>query len=331
MEKNSSWIVTFRRRFALALNHSLLDLCIVAVSAVVLGMIVAVDLDPQWGIRAGLASLTLTLLPGYVLVAIVYPWNDRHNRDAYQPGYGERAALAFGTSVALLPFLALAPAVFELEYTPLTTLGAVGIPLTVGIPVAAYRRKSIRRPERFRLPVGDWMSRLFGWIGDGNGFRRALRAVMVMSVLLAVVSFGYVLAAPQDGERYSTMTLLSENESSDLVASDYPDDMALGESAELTLALQNDRQRETTYTVVIQLERVDEGDAQEIEMSERLGSFRPTVANGETWTRQHTVTPSMNGEDLRLRYYLYFGEPPEVVGPDTARDYLHVWVDVGSA
>ncbi len=39
----------------------------------------------------------------------------------------------------------------------------------------------------------------------------------------------------------------------------------------------------------------------------------------------------MAGEDLRLRYYLYVGEPPELVGPETARDYLHVWVDVGLA
>ena len=272
--------------------------------------------------------LTLTLLPGYVLVAVAYPWNDRHRRDAFQPTDGERAALAFGTSVALLPLLALVPALFGLGYTPLTALATIEILLAVGIPIAAYRRRGIRRDDRFRLPIADWVSGLSRWMSNSDRSRQVLRAAMVVSVLLAVVSFGYVLAAPQDGERYSTMTLLSESESGELVTADYPSDMVVGESAELTLAIENDRQRETTYTVVIRLERVVESDAQRIDVTEELGRIRPTVASDETWTRQHIVTPTMAGENLRLRYYLYVGEPPELVGPETARDYLHVWVDV---
>jgi uncharacterized membrane protein len=293
-----------------------------------LGIIVAVDVDPGWGIRASLVLVTLALLPGYVLVAIAYPWNDQHNREGFQPDCAERAALAFGTSVALLPLLALVPGLLGVGYTPLTTLVVIESLVAIGIPIAVYRRKGIQHSHQFRLPLSEWVSGLSEWLRHSSQSRRILRVAMAGSVVLAVLSFSYVLAVPQDGERYSTMTLLTENESGDLVTADYPTDMAVQEPSELTLTIENDRQQETTYTVVIQLERVVGDDSEQISEAEQLAQFQPTVAPGETWTQQHTVTPTIVGEDLRLRYYLYVGEPPEFVGPETAQDYLHVWVDV---
>jgi uncharacterized membrane protein len=328
MVNNDSWIKTVRLRFAQTLSHPPLDLSIATISAVLLGIVVAMDIDPGWGLRASLVLFALALLPGYVLVAIVYPWNDQHDRDAFQPDYAERAALAFGTSVVLLPLLALVPGLLGVEYTPLTTLAVIEGLLAIGIPIAVYRRKGIQHSDQFRLPLSDGLAELSGWLRHTSRPRRLLRGAMIASVLLAMLSFGYVLAVPQDGERYSTMTLLSENESGDLVTAGYPTDLAVDESTALTLAVENNRQRETTYTVVVRLERVEGSDPEGITETEQLDRFRMTVADGDTWTQQNTITPTMAGEGLRLRYYLYVGEPPDSVGPETAQDYLHIWVDV---
>lgn len=331
MSNDNSWLTTLRRRYALTLSRPPVDLSVTAVTAALLGIVVAVNADPGWGLRASLTLVTLAMLPGYVLVAIVYPWNHEHRRDAFQPSHSERVALAFGTSAALLPLLSLIPALLGLEYTPLTALVAIESSLAVGLPIAVYRRKGVQRSAQFRLPLSDWVVGLSEWIRSTSYPRRVLRGVLVMSVLVAVVSFGYALTAPQDGERYSTMTLLSENESGDLVAADYPTTVTAREPTELTVAIENERRRETTYTVVVRLERLGEGDTQRITEAERLAGFRQTVARNATWTRQHRIAPTITGENLRLRYYLYVGEPPESVGPETARDYLHIWVDATPA
>jgi len=328
MVKNNSWTEKVRQYITQPFTRPFLDLSITAISAALLGIVVAVDVDPGWGIRASFALVTLALLPGYVLVAIVYPWNDQHQWDEFQPSYVERTALAFGTSVALLPLLALVPGLLGFEYSPLTILVVLEGLLAIGIPIAVYRRKGLQHSHQFRLPLSGWMSGLSEWLRHSSPSRRVLRGALVVSVLVAVLSFGFVLAVPTDGESYSTMTLLTEDESGDQVTSDYPTDMTAETPSKLTLAVENNRQQETTYTVVVQLERVAAGDSQEIVETEQIDRFQPTVDRGETWTQQHTVTSTMTGEDLRLRYYLYVGEPPDSVGPETARDHLHLWVDV---
>lgn len=306
-----------------------LDLALVALAAVLLGVFVALDVEPGWGLRFALVLLVLLLVPGYLLVAIAYPRTDQQSGDRAQPSLGERAVLSFGASVVLLPLLALVPGLFGLSYTPTVFLLLLEVVFVVGGVAAAYRRAGVPEPERFRLPAEQWLLGASEWVRHANRTRRAARVVVVASVLLAVVSFGYVLAAPQDGERYSTMTLLSENESGDLVAAGYPTEMSAGEARELTLTVTNERHEETTYYVVLRLERVDEREGtQQITEVERLALFEASVDPGDTWTRQHTVSPSLTGSDLRLRYYLYVDEPPADIGPETARDHLHLWIDV---
>lgn len=332
MLNEESMIPKTYRRLTQAVRQFPLDLALVALAAVLLGVFVALDIEPGWGVRTALVLLVLLLVPGYLLVAIAYPRNDRHAGDRTRPSMGERAVLAFGTSVVLLPLLALVPGLLGLSYTPGVFLLLLEVLFVVGGGAAAYRRAGVPESERFRLPVEEWLLGAAEWVRHADRSRRAARAAVVASVLLAAVSFGYVLAAPQDGEQYSTMTLLSENETGDLVAAGYPTELTTSEASDLTLAVTNDRREVTTYSVVLRLERVEERDGtQQIAEVERLAVYQQEVEPGDTWTHQHTVSPSMTGTNLRLRYYLYVDEPPTAIGPETARDYLHLWVDVAES
>lgn len=307
------------------------DLVLVAAAGVLVAVVVAADLSPVGGLRPALVLGYLLFAPGYLLVASLFPDSDRREQNHFRPTPVQRALLSFGASVALVPLLALVPAVVGLPYEQRSFLLVLGGATAVGLAIAAYRRKTVPEPDRFRLGGGNGLSDTYGWVRRGDRGRKMARGLVVVSVLLAAVTFSYVLLVPQDGEEYSTMTLLSENESGDLVADDYPARLDPQEETELTLAVTNDRQSETTYAVVVRLERVEStGNTTRVVGAERLETLSGTVESGETWTEPHTVSPSLSREDLRLRYYLYVGQPPSDVNADSARDYLHIWVDVGT-
>lgn len=327
MSRDMSLVGTVKRQFIKIVKHSHFDLFLIAVFGGTLATIVALDYGLRWGVRPMIAMLAVLIFPGYILIAILYP---RKNKSGgFNPNNPERAALVFGTSVVLAPLLALVPGLLNLTYTPITLLIVVEATLVVGIPIVVYRRRDIPRSNQYQLPVYEWLRDTSHWLSATNWYRRVTRGLVATSVLLAVLSFGYVLAVPQDGEQYSTMSLLSDNEADNLVMTGYPRDMTAGDASQLTLMITNDRSQRTTYSVVVRLERVsDSNGTQRIIEAEQLTRLNPTIESGENWSTQHTVTPTMTGDELRLRYYLYVGSPPDVIGPKTARDHLHLWVNV---
>jgi uncharacterized membrane protein len=329
MVRNNSLLVTIRRRFARTVSHPPVDLLLATLfSGAFLGVI-GLDVAVTAGLRAALTLCWLLTMPGYLLVAIGYPAADHRPRPTFQPSLIERVALSFGLSVVLTVLLALVPALVGLEYTTANVLGVVAVAVLVGIPAAAYRRKGVPESEQFRLPIRSLLGRLTRWISSVTLFHGVVRGLLVASVLLASVSFVYVLAVPQDGERYTTMSLLTANETGELATHDYPRTVTVGEPAKMTLAVTNERQRRTAYTVVVRIERTAMVDGQRrLLHAQRVRTFRPTLSSGSTWLRPHAITPPISGDHLRLRYYLYVGSPPENVGPDTAQNYLHLWVDV---
>jgi uncharacterized membrane protein len=63
---------------------------------------------------------------------------------------------------------------------------------------------------------------------------------------------------------------------------------------------------------------------------QRLQTFELETEHNETWQRQHTVTPELTGDRMRLTYMLYRGAPPATPTTDNAYRELHLWVNVSS-
>ncbi|WP_128475860.1 DUF1616 domain-containing protein [Halorussus pelagicus] len=288
------------------------------------------------------AALGLPLLffaPGYALVSALFPGatpddarSDATPDDAGQHGLSgtERAALGFGVSLALLPLVGVAVSLSPWQLAPATVLLAVAL-VTVAFAVVAAGRR-VRRPadRRFSLPLGVWLDDARRAFSTGPLSERALNVGLVVGVALAVSAMGYAIAAPGPGQSYTEVALLSQNETGELVAEDYPETIEQGQSRPLVVELTNREGERTDYSVVVELQRVRKGDGGRAKVVEQrqLTTFSPTVAAGETWRTTHEVAPTMTGEDLRLIYLVYEGDPPRDPTAENAYRRAHIWTNV---
>ena len=323
------------------------DLVVVALLVLLTAVSVFVPPIDETPIRIVLGLPFVLFLPGYAFVAALFPDAgpspatdsgdegsagrvERVRRDGID-GI-ERVALSFGLSIAISPLIGLA-----LNFTP---FGIRLAPIMVGVggftllacAVAAVRRKALPAEDRFRVPFGRWYAATRTELFDPETrMDQVLNVVLVVSLLLAVSSVAYAVATPAAGESFSEFYLLTENQSGSLTAEDYPTNFTEGDGESLVVGVTNHEHQPENYTVVSQIQRVRvaNNSTTVLERNE-LQRFDLQLANNETWTRQHTVTPTMTGERLRLVYLLYRGSAPANPTTENAYRETHLWVNVTS-
>lgn len=289
-------------------------------------------------IRLVLGLPLVLFLPGYAFVAALFPEAGNSPTESESSGIRggrgidtvNRIGLSLVLSVSIVPLIGL-----TVNFTPwnidlksmLISVSGFTIVCTI---VAVRRRHRIPPEARFSLPYRTWFAtvrtKLFA---SGDRIQMALNVALVLSILIATVSVGYALAVPQEGERFTEFYLLTEDDTGELVASDYPEEFVRGETETVIVGIENKEHATIEYTVVVQLQRVDGGgDEAEVVNRQELDRFQTTVMHDETWQDRHTVTPTMVGDDLRLTYLLYKDEPPEEPTIENAYRYVHFWVDV---
>jgi len=274
------------------------------------------------------------------------------NRDRSGIDGIERVALAFGLSIAIVPLLGLV-----LNFTPwgirLTPIMVTVAGFTlVSTAVAARRRAALPADEQFSVPYRSWIeagrTELFEPETRLDGI---LNIVLVASVLLAVGSVAFAVAVPPQGEQFSEFYILTEDDDGELVADGYPTTFVAGESAPVVVGIGNNEHETTEYSVIIELQvveqiendsaggAVDSGETATNTTAEnttemvvverdRLGELSTTLEHNETWHQTHELSPTQTGEDLRIQYLLYRGDPPENPTQENAYRDLHLWVDV---
>lgn len=286
-------------------------------------------LPPGSALRFVLVLPLVVFLPGYATTAVLFTGSGSEAEPRWRTGAGridgvDRAGIGFGLSLAIVPLLVVAAGSI-VELTVVTVVVALaGFTILVS-QLAAVRRLRVppeQRPEFHPVRV----------VGGGvRSFRRrSLFGKVTALVLVAglVVGMGGVLVAvanPPAANGFSDFFVTTENEAGELVASDYPSSMVEGDSASLVVGVENHERRAQEYTVVVQLHRVE---GEEVTERAELDRFSDTVPPGETWQVDHEATPTLVGEDLRLTYLLYRGEPPETPTRENAYHDLYVWMDV---
>jgi len=276
-------------------------------------------------------------VPGYVLVSALYPGSTHSNEidtEAIAGDTGihplERIALSFVFSMAIVSIIGLI-----LNSTP---FGLRLIPVVVALSsiiiiliLIAYQRRQILTPEhRFVVP---WRKKLQAFQTDflepDSKTNVTLNVLLVASISLAVISTGYVLTTPTEGEAYTEFYILPEGEELDVEA--YPTEFVAGESKSLVVGITNQEYQTMDYTVLIGLQRVRVQDnSTQVLASERLDSFETRIEHNETWQQTHAVTPQMTGKQLRLSYTLYRGDPPASPTTENAYRELQLLVNVTS-
>ncbi|WP_434522847.1 DUF1616 domain-containing protein [Halorubrum sp. AS12] len=242
----------------------------------------------------------------------------------------ERVALSFGLSIAIVPLIGLV-----LNFTPWgIRLAPIALSVTVFtlacVSIAAKRRREVPAEERFRVPYRAWIAAGKAELFDPDSRTdAALNIALVLSVLLAVGSVGYAVAVPPQGEQFSEFYLLSESDDGELVADGYPDELEVGEQSELVVGIGNNEYELTTYTVVIQLQTVEQdGNTTIVREREEIDRFQATVEHNNSHHEPHTVQPTQPGENIRVKYLLFKDSVPETPTQENAYRDLHIWIDV---
>ncbi|MFA1611746.1 DUF1616 domain-containing protein [Halobellus rubicundus] len=334
MSRDSDW----RLLLPEPVRHLPADLAAVVVLAVATTVAATVPGVRETPLRIILGLPYVLFVPGYALVAALFPEagdppaeddvDDASSREGID-GI-ERVALSFGLSIAVVPLIGLV-----LNFTPwgirlvpiLVSVTGITIVLTA---VAARRRAQLDEVDRFRVPYRAWIAGARRELFEPESRTdAALNVLLVVSILLAVGSVGYAVAVPGQGEAFTELYLLTETESGELVADDYPTEFTQGETRSLIVGIGNHEHQTVQYTLVSQLQRVEiQNNTTLVRERNELNRYSPTVADNATWQARDTITPTMTGERLRLTYLLYKGSAPPNPTVNSSYREVHLWINV---
>lgn len=237
----------------------------------------------------------LLFFPGYVLVEVLFIRKEGMDRI-------ERVAISFGISLAVVALIG-----FGLNFTPwgirlgpvLYSVSAFIIVTSIVALVRQARLLKIRLTQEFTLKLPSW---------ESNPFNKSLNIILVIAILGALGVLGYVVAAPKVGETFSEFYLLGPEGK----AENYPEQLTVDETANLTVGIVNHTHKQTSYQVKIVI------DGQE------SNETRPIIlGDGEKWENEMTFIPTIAGDNQKVEFSLFKEEEPS-----SPVDSLNLWINV---
>jgi len=297
-----------------------------ALLVVLLGMAVAALLVPgvPEPIEWALGVPFLVLVPGYALISALLPWSD--DREPTGEGDGHRGGDLLRRVTLALPLSVIAVGAVGVLLS--ATVGIRLVPAVVGIAavtvlgvVVALVRRVTHPPAARAAPLRESSTSMLRLGGTP-----VQTAVMILALVALTTAVAFAATAPTDQDPYTEFYVLSENETGDLVADEYPATFVAGEGHTLYFGVENHEHRRVTYDVVVRSQAVGpDGNAT---ATERVDSFNVGVDAGERAIVERTVAPTETGEPRRLQFLLFEDGVPSDPGADGADAALHVWVDV---
>jgi len=212
------------------------DLVVIALISL---LTIPVVLLSNGALRIVLGLPLLLFFPGYVLLAALFTRKE-------SLGGVERVALSFGLSIAVVPLIGL-----FLNYTPWgIRLNPVLISIVSFIlimcGIAWYRRNDLEEGERFKV---SFRLKRLSWQGQ-SGFDKVLSVVLVLAIVGAIGTLGYVIVTPKAGEKFSEFYVLGTEGK----AAGYSTELKLGERGEVILGIVNHEQEKTDYRLEVLLD-----------------------------------------------------------------------------
>ncbi|MDP2949599.1 MAG: DUF1616 domain-containing protein [Chloroflexota bacterium] len=282
-------------RLILARN---IDLVLAAAWAVVTTAVVL--LVPSLGPARVVLGLPFVLfLPGYVLVAALYPrWSELEAI--------ERVGLSFGLSLAVVPFVGLA-----LNYSPWgvrldPVLGSLALFVVAGAAAATYRRQTLLPEEALvvaaRPSLPPWPR--IGWASA------ALALIVVISMAGIGAAAYFVGTSRGNPERFTEFYVLGPGGRAD----GYPATLELGQGLTVTLGIVSHEGRSATYRLEARI------DGRSVDSMDGL-----TLGPGQRWEKTVTLVPNRVGKSQKVDFGLYKD------GANGVYRNVHLWLDVESA
>ncbi|QLG50760.1 DUF1616 domain-containing protein [Natrinema halophilum] len=314
---------------------------IAATGATTFGLISDID----GVIRVLLAMPLLLFFPGYTLVSALFPDkpdDEYQSFDEEKTGLGnpllvtgglesvERVIMSVVFSVALVPAIALLAAITPRGLNAETVLSGLSV-LTVFLALLAIGARYQCPPDRRFAPSVSTLLPFFTQ-SRPNGFNRIdttpYNVAIIVSLILLAASGGYAVANPPQGDGFTEFSVATENvtNGNDVI---YDSSFTAGERRDLQISITNQEHEEQTYTTVVLLQRVQYNDGEvAVQNSTELQRKTSTVADGATHNQTLTVTPNMQGTNLRLLLLLYEGSPSSQPTADDAYRVIRLPIEV---
>lgn len=296
-------------------------------------------------IRIALSIPLILFLPGYALVSALFPDkpnDDYRSFDQEKTGLGnpllisggleaiERSILSVIFSVALVPAITL--------FASVTPRGLTLEPVLFGLAVATIVLSLLAIGSRYRCPPDrrfvPAVSSIFPFFTRGRRSPyerinvRPYNIAIVIGVGLLLASAGFALANPPQHDGYTEISVETDNVTNE-TETVYNSTYTAGESQELQATITNQEHEERRYTTVVLLQRVN-SDGENVTVNESVEMDRQsaTVADGDSHRQTFEITPTMQGDDLRLTLLLYDGEAPADPTAENAYRKLHLPIEV---
>ncbi len=276
----------------------------------------------------------ILFFPGYVLIGTLFP--ERKSLDLI-----ERIALSFGISIAVVPLIG-----FGLNYTPfgirLTPILISLVIFNVAFAIAAtWRRLSAKEPF---LPFEprDTYQQMKNRFTQESRLDKALSVILVLAIVSSVVALAYVIAVPKEGEHFTEFYLLGPGGT----ASDYPQNLTVGEVASVIVGIANHEYRTVDYSVEVWLSNMTFVDnTSTVNRLYYFGSFNQTLSHTDAniegnwevqWQRVYNFSVPYSGQ-FKLWFVLVMDDNPydgaqntNVVGTAAATRFLGIINDDSS-
>jgi uncharacterized membrane protein len=233
-------------------------------------------------------AVLLLYLPGYALIAAVFPEKDTID-------VRQRIALSIGISVVvsildgIFVGLIHSPLSLELVVFSLTFI------ILVSVFTAQRRRQALPREERFSPEFQAIAKEFRQKITSAfeNRKHRTLAVLVAISLTALVLLGSYVMATQPREESYTSFYLLNSNGE----AQNYPTEYKLNESQSVIVGVHNNEQRTETYTLKVLLN----------DSAQSTVLYQETISinNGQTWQKNLTVKPDRIGTDMKLDFRLF--------------------------
>jgi uncharacterized membrane protein len=291
----------------------LLDLIFVALLTIIAGVAMFTLSGP---LRAALVLPVILFVPGYAFLSTLFPEGNRLSRsrdnrrswgrqdrteqsgqsdDSSLLGNVERLALSIALSLALVSLI-----VFGLNFTvgfDLRRIATMLFGFTGAMIIFAIARRVVLPPEEryvLELPLDEFpMDTTF--VG-----------MFAVSLLVLTASVGFFAAQSPASQPFTGFAIVAENESTGNMTTEAADD-AIVNGEPVTIRIHNYEGERTSYTGVVALETVENGNVTNREV---VDQFSATLDAGELKRIEgYEEAPSDGGD--RVMFYLYKGEAPE--------------------
>ena len=260
-------------------------------------LIIIITFIPSNVLRIILGLPFVLFFPGYTLIATLFP-----RRDALDSV--ERVAWSFGLSIAVVILIGL-----MLNYTPWgIKLYPILISVTIFIlatsVIAWYQRRRLGEVERFSVSLN---LSLASWRGQ-SFIDKTLSVILIVAILGATGTLGYVIAKPKAGERFTNFYVLGlEGE-----LENYPKEVVVGEETKVIVRIVNHEYETVSYRLEVRIDEV---------RSNEVGPL--VLGHDEAWEDTVSFTLYTVGNNQKVEFVLYRSEQRE--------PYLkpvHLWINV---